>query len=234
MVNNNPTNCAMLNRLLLAICTLLLTTSCIQATWQGCTFDDSTDDVARLKDTPICLVVSGGNFTAGTSYKRWLFTPKADEYTHFKIPNSFQQIVVDGNDYQPEVSVHVQSFQVLSQLRRFYDQATAQVFPYLTAIIDVDKGEVVNISWDDACLFCDESDCKQNTYLVDGTAVMSSEINSKGCAVSAAECAKDSEKCDLTVYVVWTGTDSNGKLLDSVNGRFGAFGGSTIRDQFGI
>jgi len=142
--------------------------------------------------------------------------------------------VLDENDFQPEVSVHVESFKVLSQMRRFYDYATSSVFPYLTAIVDVDEGEVVNISWDDACLFCDASDCRENTYLVDGTAVISNEINSKGCAVSVNDCTRDTAKCDLSVYVVWTGTDSNGKLLDSVNGRFGAFGGSTIREQFGF
>jgi hypothetical protein len=42
----------------------------------------------------------------------------------------------------------------------------------------------------------------------------------------------DGNDCDLTIHVVWTGTDSKGKFLTSSNERFSAFQPQQIQDYF--
>ena len=50
------------------------------------------------------------------------------------------------------------------------------------------------------------------------------------------ECDKihknDGTDCDLTIYVVWTGTDEKDKYLTSSNNRFSAFQPKQIQDFF--
>mmetsp|Transcript_23239 Transcript_23239/g.33998 ORF Transcript_23239/g.33998 Transcript_23239/m.33998 type:complete len:104 (+) Transcript_23239:444-755(+) len=43
--------------------------------------------------------------------------------------------------------------------------------------------------------------------------------------------AQGGNECDLTLYVVWTGTDVNGSYLTSSSNRFSAFNPKQVKDQ---
>lgn len=117
----------------------------------------------------------------------------------------------------------------LSFLRRYYDRTTQRIYPFLTAIIDVRDGEVRGIAWDDACVFCEMSECVPNTYNFDGSLATTEQISqpTNGCFYSRDECAgffaNGNDVCDLKLHVVWTGTDVNGKVLLSSDSRFSMF-----------
>jgi hypothetical protein len=130
------------------------------------------------------------------------------------------------------ITVGVASQEKLSFLRRYFDYDSAFIYPYLTAIIDVKGGEVIGITWDDACVFCGSDKCLENTVDFNGVEATqkSSGQPTKGCYIKQEDCnlvvatPTDSKTdCDLLVYVVWTGTDSNGKTFQSAANRFSNF-----------
>lgn len=96
-------------------------------------------------------------------------------------------------------------------------------------MIDVQNGNVTGISWDDACAFCGPEECKLNTYDFAGNLATEADAGQKvgGCYLTEDECdqavAEGRSDCDLLLYVVWTGTDSNGKDFKSSAYRFSAF-----------
>ena len=100
----------------------------------------------------------------------------------------------------------------------------------MTAIINVDKGIVTGITWDDACLFCTANRCEPNTFDFAGNLATQEEAKQPigGCHVTPPECVSltangEGTGCDLLLYVVWTGTDSQGKDFLSSAYRFSAF-----------
>jgi hypothetical protein len=113
--------------------------------------------------------------------------------------------------------------------QKWYFDGTEKIFPYLTAIIDVQNGVVAGITWDDSCIFCTSNECEPNTF--DFAGVLATEAEAKqpvgGCYISREECtdllSEGKTDCDLLLYVVWTGTDSNGNDFQSSSNRFSAF-----------
>ena len=141
--------------------------------------------------------------------------------------------------------MHVQANQSLSFTRRWHDEYKEKVYPFLTAIIDVDHGVILGIQWDDACLFCNSTRCEENTYDFQGK--QTTDIaNTKACFIPLIECVvkvedlnenskddkpptvKPDNECELKIYFVWTGTDVDGRPLLSYESRFGAFPGNVI------
>jgi hypothetical protein len=144
------------------------------------------------------------------------------------------------------ITVGAASQQSLSFLRVYYDMVNKRIFPYLTAIINVDKGTVKGITWDDACVFCGglAEACLENTYNFTGglQTQQSARQPTKACWISKNDCdaavkqgggnssssttsSLDSPEavCDVKLYVVWSGTDTNGKALQSQAYRFSQF-----------
>jgi len=135
------------------------------------------------------------------------------------------------------ITVSAASQNELSFLRVYFNN-TGQVFPYLTAIIDARGGVVKGITWDDACVFCGGGDeCQEITYDYNGEAQTrdSSGQPTKGCYYTEEQCnnfeAAENHVCDLTLYVVWTGGDSDGNGLLSSANRFSAFPAQEIQDR---
>ena len=110
---------------------------------------------------------------------------------------------------------------------------------------------MTGITWDNACVFCAEDECQDNTYGYDGEMATEEEAQQpvggchstvKKCRVSGtadavSETAADADEtvandCDLMLYVVWTGTDSNGKDFKSSANRFSAFPKQSWTDRF--
>lgn len=131
-------------------------------------------------------------------------------------------------------------FQTVSSLsfqKLYYNSANSTLFPYLTAIVTVDEGNVTGITWDDACVFCSAEECVDNTFNFDGELATAEEAEQKvgACPMTVEECANsDTAECDLMLYVVWTGTDSNGKDFISSANRFSAFPKQSWSDRLYI
>lgn len=113
--------------------------------------------------------------------------------------------------------------------QKWYFNGGDKVFPFLTAIIDVENGVVRGITWDDASIFCSPDEAERNTFDFNGLAGSEEKFGQpvEGCFLSLKnECTVQTEtgtQCDLLLYVVWTGTDSKGNSFLSSSYRFSAF-----------
>ena len=91
------------------------------------------------------------------------------------------------------------------------------------------------MAWDDGCVFCSDERCDQNTYSFNGE-MYTKLPPTKTCYLEKSECDniinQGGTECDLTLHVVWTGTDKEGKVLTSSSKRFSAFEPKQIKDQF--
>lgn len=207
-----------------------------ESEWQGCTFSEDEKDFAVTSGdvSAVCLTVGPGTAWGAANeiieYNRYTFQPKADEFSHMHVVGSYETVIESNEDKH----VFVASQKAISFLRKYYDSSSEFIFPHLTAIIDVKDGIVRGISWDDACLFCREARCVENTFNFAGVTQDLKEPT-KGCYFTKTECDKIREKngtqCDLNLYVVWTGTDKDGKLLTSSNMRFSLFNPKQVRDS---
>ena len=104
-------------------------------------------------------------------------------------------------------------------------------FTTLTAVIKMDHGAVESISWDDGCHRCLSSSCGDNTVVKrDGVLTLIRPDDEEygayageNCYTSAAKCTKTPGTCDFQLFVVWSGTDSRGQVLQSTNLRISRF-----------
>jgi hypothetical protein len=170
--------------------------------------------------------------------------------THFLLfyilsPKAYSELAGDalasGSPFSNKnITAGVASQTELSYLRQYFDHDNGKIYPFLTAIIDVNGGVVEGITWDDSCVFCGSDVCEENTYDFNGNAQtqQSSGQPSKGCYVSETACTNDDIKqtedqteCDLTLYVVWTGTDSDGKTFQSAANRFSQFPAQELQNR---
>jgi len=181
--------------------------------------------------TTICLVLANDeDWSTQMKYMRLNFSPIADTYSRFHVPQSFDQLIQSptsalATTFPNNISVHTESQSALS-FQKLYYNGIDRVFPFLTAIISVNEGVVTGITWDNACVFCSPDECIDNTYGYDGVLATSEEAQQKvgACSVPIEQCRlSESAECDLMLYVVWTGTDSNGKDFMSSASRFSAF-----------
>lgn len=138
-----------------------------------------------------------------------------------------------------QITISAASQTALSYVRVYYDTVKDRVYPFLTAIMDVDRGVVRSITWDDACVFCGGTECVENTYNFNGAPQNQSSAGqiTRSCFVSTEDCNalistnSSSTVCDLTIYAVWTGTDSNGIALQSQAYRFSEFPAQELSDR---
>lgn len=97
------------------------------------------------------------------------------------------------------------------------------------------KKIVQGILWDNACMFCSNDKCLENSYYFDGSQAYLSEPT-RGCYKTKQECDElhiaGSHECDLTIYFTWTGTDKDGKPMLSSNNRFSMFKIKQLKDVF--
>lgn len=136
------------------------------------------------------------------------------------------------------ITIGLATQNALSFVRKYWDSSKQFAYPYLTAIIDVSGGVVTGITWDDSCVFCGGNECEENTLDYNGVMKTQAESGqpSRGCYVPAETCNQNFQDrtenvCDVTVHVVWTGSDSNGKSLLSSAFRYSAFPAQEVKDR---
>jgi hypothetical protein len=122
--------------------------------------------------------------------------------------------------------------------QKSYTDGFEKIFPHLTAIVNVVEGVVTGITWDDAGVFCGKSESEPNTFDFAGNVATEAEAEQpvRGCYLDFEECktwhASGRTDCDMLMYIVWTGTDANGKSFLSSGYRFSAFPAQDLGDRF--
>lgn len=219
--------------------------------WQGCVAGKGDTPIEIGKNATICLVLSVNNSAVALP-----FQPLVDEFSKYHIPGTFKKIT-EKSDIEAEKSVslypqqggktyvHVSSQKAVSFQRAYYHNENSEndrVFPHFMAIIHVHKGIVQRITWDDASIFCGPEFIAENTYNFDGTNETSEKLKTEACFHKKMKCEEialkkeEEEKigllddCDISLYVLWSGTDVNDRPLLSANERFSTFSIKLIQD----
>ena len=67
--------------------------------WGGCVDYNRPDALVTIGEpSAVCLVIGdGADWSTRRTYMRLHFLPKADEYSRFHVPDSFQNLVLDEN-----------------------------------------------------------------------------------------------------------------------------------------
>ena len=114
--------------------------------------------------------------------------------------------------------------QSTTSLLRLYRSPSSPdaIFPSNTLVLDVDKGVVKNAQWDESCDTCSSSTCAENSYDFQGLPSGPSDTLSS-CRLSPGECGATSGVCDVMVYVALSGTDVDGRVLNSAEARQSLF-----------
>ena len=204
-------------------------------------------------NTYVCLVVAPlvwiapGTYNNSGLYARSANTFKADDVSSINIRQSFTDVDYNNDVIMQTfgiypgpnvgVGITVESMGVLSYQRAYrmtFNNSRPVTFPLMMAIINVNKGKVQGIAWDDnECSWCDTSKCASNTYDFAGNPVANS---GKACFYDDADCNINrfkngtvaSKLCQMTVFVVWTGTDSQGRYFKSAATRFSRLASTQI------
>jgi len=205
---------------------------------RACNFPNGDALVTIGDETLVCLVRDNQEYV--------LSRPRADQYSRITLPGSFAANFAAGGC--KEELFHVESLGVQSEFRKRFcaqqSQETTLYFPVLTAILQVDEGKLVNITWDDGCYFTDGSvsssvqDCVTNAYAINSTAALEMdevEPPARGSDTGLTQESCDSELdffCDLAVYIAWTGRDKNGNYFASAGRRFRIFRDYALQPQY--
>lgn len=238
------------------VCASLLTLCLWASPTLGCMPDGASNSVEIGKDTFVCLVINDQHLM--------MLTPKADEFFRFDLENSYAYANTCRSPYGTSTagtdadqscptSLYLESMGVRTTYKKQYTNSDRSLFfPTLTAVITVVEGLVEAVFWDDGCWFCDENDtedsgatgqvCANNAYDANDALFTSIIDENTGidCALDTAECDAqiadnpDARPCDMRLYVVWSGTDSNGKYFSSAGSRLRVFTQYALPDMKGF
>lgn len=134
----------------------------------------------------------------------------------------------DNNLHEDVITVHPVVNDKVAGFWKTYKKWAAgdgnvKTMTVITAIVLVDEGKIVDITYDDGCFFCDENDaskCVLDTFIQDPPSILQND-DYRNCALTDSECS--GTNCDLNFYVVWSGTDVNGEFMRSAGMRFSRF-----------
>jgi len=187
-----------------------------------CCYSGSPSTLSVGDDTHVCITVSSAGTwdDAGTkTYSRVAFKPTVDDFTMLEIKESWTnsstdddtlaKALINNGTVPTSLYVVVESEGEYSSDQKMF-RGSGVTFPASVAIIHLVEGKVDQITWDNGCFFCSDSDCKSNTYKYDGS--KRSTVDGD-CYVQDDDCTES--KCHVKVYVVWTGTDKDGNYLMS-------------------
>ena len=77
-------------------------------------------------------------------------------------------------------------------------------------VISLDSGNITAIDWDDTCSGCGKSSCLDNACAMDAETLDPSCNDPK-------ELEMDPYRCGVKIYLVWVGTDVDGKPMKSIS-----------------
>lgn len=195
------------------------------------TSSSATFTINEMMNDPICLAINldpdTSNDCIATNYT--LFYPKIDEFTLLELKQGDQTnggfaglrvVGVQGKMRQIKVEVGGKTSTWKTRIKTMKDGSL--VVPFYTLIIEMNKGQVKQLTWDDGCWGCENS----------GDETGSVCLEKKDCAVNAEKCGGDGTNCNVKVYIGWFGTDANGRYTTSAGKRISRFRKYSLADAY--
>lgn len=213
----------------------------LSVAYTQCIPSTGMEDILRGKEHHVCITLNGS--------ERSVFHPKVDEYGRYTYSHCILSLPINHDVVYEKVITNTTSPVFVQISVSSYDKSGENIvtansvpklytglshsnhfFTYMTAVINVEKGVVKSISWDDGCLTCFASGCGQNSVITtDGKPQLISESDTRykayrgnNCFQVSSDCTKD-KNCDLTIFLVWEGSDKKGRVFQSSNLRLSRF-----------
>jgi len=153
------------------------------------------------------------------AYQKILFYPTVDEFSMLKI---------DGSWTHPslmrwrDMEIRLEVGKIFSPWQRVFSTDMQFVVPFLTAIIELNDGAPVQITWDQSCVNCDGGQCISGNFC--GVPYNVTGQNTDGICYGRVGATDDATTdCDLKIYLGWFGSDSSSNYLVSAGQRYSAF-----------
>lgn len=158
------------------------------------------------------------------------FRVGVDKYTRLMFGDSYSQSYLFDSIDSPTnmVSLTVSSAsQSGTSIGKAYIH-NGGAFALMTAVIHAQRGVIQAITWDDICFDCIESECIQNSAVMEnnGTVILLPDndphypfLLGNNCWINRKICREEPELCDLQIHVSWDGTDADGVVFRSVRHR---------------
>jgi hypothetical protein len=180
------------------------------------------------QNTTLCLLLSPlQSFNTTLTYSRYTFQPVVSQYDLVAL--RFRGSFSGAYNATASSSYAVRLGNATSFM--FTYTTPSSVFTKSTLIASVDNGIVTSLVQDSDCAFCSDSSesCEWFSYDFLGNP-RGDEGATRGCYTNdVTTCAESADGggnyCDLNVYIVFQGSDTNGVTLFSSDGRSSMFKG---------
>jgi hypothetical protein len=181
--------------------------------------------ITRKRLTSVCIeFVSPRSFSSGSSSQtvRALFDPISDSLSSVTVKQSYSKFNVSlestlivASSFQSSSAISSLTGAIPGGAKYYINSDQGHIFNLYTVIITVLSGKVTLVSFEEGCLFCQNShDCSINAP--DSTPFQ------KSCHLTVKDCI-DNENggnaCDLTLFIVWRGDDSYNSPFTSAGRR---------------
>ena len=158
---------------------------------------ESTDEVLEYLTN-----ATGANVTSLEEPFDSIFFPKVDEFALMRLDT--RELV--GLNVTVRAWVEIGGNRSESRIMISNSHAVGS----RSVVISVDTGNITSIDWDDNC-----DGCRGNACL-DGACSIDSESISPACD-DPKEIEMDPFRCGIKIYLVWVGTDVDGKPMKSIS-----------------
>lgn len=208
-----------------------------------CYPEDGPADLHTNSPYYICLILNGN--------ERSVFSPVVDQYGRFVYKDRkslycrFDLIVYNKVKERGNTPTYIQlaigtkdeegNPKEIRSVPKLFNGLKYQddFFTFMTAVITAEKGVIKSIDWDNGCYSC--MTCEENSVLEeDGNVSLITNkspyyraYQGKNCVVKREECDNNTN-CDLTIYLVWSGSDIDGRVFQSANLRMSRFQSGSI------
>lgn len=184
-------------------------TSCLGSAAEGGGYD-SYDKVP----SPICVELF--DTAAPASTLRMPFNVDVDDFSLLEITRGNDATTWMYSDLietrgWTDVGVRVQVGNRVSEARQFTWKNEKQVpltAAFLTVVVGLEDGNVVDIDFDDGCEGCGSSLCGPESMT---------------CGIAFDDCDSDDLSCNPKLYVAWIGTDASGQYTTSAGRTWSRF-----------
>lgn len=178
---------------------------------------------------PMAIVLgsSTSNGTQGRPTGKIQYWIETDKFSLLEVVGSYGQDFIDpgltSNSTTPRATANevvlkaeFAGFTTTAVHRAKVDSTTATdvISPFWTVIIELDRGRVTGLTWDNSCSGCSKDEC-----------IHDDEGAEQGCGLTRTACNDNTNNvsCDLKIYVGWKGTDVSGNYMLSAQSAISNF-----------
>lgn len=166
---------------------------------------------------PIAIVVAGSAYVNAT-----LFYPVVDSLQLLEVYNSYNRAFLSLSSSTRIVVETIGGY--ISNSRTRINGTCAYVVPFFTLIVDMSKGYINKVYWQDDCSTCtseafvysDDGACNCGVP-IHSCIGYNASVTTSTTLTSTTSYANNSVSCDVQIYIAYSGTDSGGSVLTSAS-----------------